>query len=358
MKTRKRFFTLFLSLLLLFALATPVLAAGEQPKTVTMLCYNVAGLPSVSGLMGQQGVSVSSNQCKLGKLLNKEAYDVIAVQEDFNYDPLFRSGLTNYRYKTDWSGGIPGGDGMNIFAKVPIYNAKRFPWDEAYGVIENGADELTLKGILYAVLDFGNGILVDFYNIHADAFDDQGSLDARESNFNQLMRIVEYNSRENKRPIIITGDFNTSTHLRQGAKYTQMLIDNAHFSDAWVEVCNSGNYAELKNYDYTSWSDGDSWGNWDSAEKFLYRDGGGIHIEATHFEYKDFQNNGKSISDHKAALVSFTLTKGEHAVPSSGELRVNHLSISSVLVTKALVTVQDICKILTKPNEILGLFRK
>ena len=358
MKHARRVFSLFLALMLVLSVGT-VFAAAAEPvtKTVTMLCYNVAGLPSVSGLMGQQGVSVSSNQCKLGKLLNQERYDVIAVQEDFNYDPLLRSGLTRYKYKTDWSGGIPGGDGMNIFATVPIYNAKRTPWDSTYGVIENGADELTPKGILYAVLDFGDGLLVDFYDIHADAFDDEGSIHARNDNFRQLLQMI--NARGTARPVIITGDFNTSTHLKQGNAYTQYMIEEGEFKDAWLENSQDWDYAKLKQYgataNDTSW--GSSWGSWDSAEKFLYRDGGGIHIEATDFAYVDYQNGGASISDHKAASVRFTLTKTEDSTnPES--LRVNHLSLTSVLMTKAVTTVRDICKILSKPNEILGLFTK
>ena len=356
MKIRKRLVSLLFAVVLVFGMSVPAFAAPVQ-KTVSMLCYNVAGLPSISGIMGQQGASVSSNQYTLGRSLNKEnLYDVIAVQEDFNYDCYLRSGLTKYKYKTDHSGGIPGGDGMNIFSKVPIYNAKRTPWNQAYGVIENGADELTPKGILYAVLDFGDGIQVDFYDIHADAYDDPGSIAARDNNFRQLMRAI--NVRGTERPVIITGDFNTSAHLVQGAGYTQTMITEGHFQDAWVKCCNGGTY-DFSKYSAgpnpTSWSDGGSWGNWDSAEKFLYKDGGNIHIEATSFAYKDYKNGDNSISDHKAAEVTFTLTKNADQTPS-GALRVNHLSLTSVLTTKAVTVVRDICKILSKPKEIIGLF--
>ena len=142
------------------------------------------------------------------------------------------------------SSGIPGGDGMNVFSKYPIYNAERTPWDMTYGVIKEGADELTPKGILYSVIDLGDGLYVDFYVIHADAFDGEGSRAARNDNFRQLAELIA--SKGSTRPVIVTGDFNTSSHLDQGAEFTRIMITEGGFKDAWTELYNGGNYTDYK----------------------------------------------------------------------------------------------------------------
>ena len=61
---------------------------------------------------------------------------------------------------------------------MPIYNEKRVTWNEACGILTDGSDELTPKGFVYTVIDIGNGIYVDFYNLHADAYGGAGSVAA------------------------------------------------------------------------------------------------------------------------------------------------------------------------------------
>ena len=192
MKISKRLLSVLLSVLLLLGVCGVGATASEvQSKTVSILCYNVAGLPNINYYLGKEdGVDVLGNQQQLGKLLNAEEYAFIAVQEDFTYHAALVDGLDAYPYKTIHSGGVPGGDGLNYFSKSPIYNEKRTPWDKLYGVIDDGADEMTPKGILYACIDLGDGILVDVYDIHADAYGDEGSQAAREDNFRQLAKIV------------------------------------------------------------------------------------------------------------------------------------------------------------------------
>ena len=349
MKHSKRILSFLLALVLMISLCAGFASAADSDtKTVKMLCYNVAGLPSISGLMGQQGVNVADNQRALGKLLNTKGYDVIAVQEDFGYHCLLSAGLTNYRYKTIHSGGIPGGDGMNVFAKFPIYNAKRTAWNKASGVFNDG-DELTPKGILYTVLDLGDGILVDFYVIHADAFDDAGSVAARNDNFRQLAALIQ--SKDNGRPVIVTGDFNTSSHEVHGAAFTQYMIKDCGFKDAWTELYNGGNY---ENY---SGHSGASWGNWDSVEKFLYRDGKDVKVNISEFQYLDFQNKGVSISDHKAAGATVQFTKLDESVQNTGRLYVAMPNLIGAVTNKISVTLKDIGKILLHADELVGLLK-
>jgi hypothetical protein len=72
--------------------------------------------------------------------------------------------MSGFNYATNHTGGIPGGDGLNIFTKnMPIHNETRVPWKVASGILSDGSDELTPKGFVYAVIDVGNGIYVDFF---------------------------------------------------------------------------------------------------------------------------------------------------------------------------------------------------
>lgn len=320
---KKGFVCLLCALLVLLPCALGA-AAEDGGKTVSLLCYNVAGLPNLDALTGKPDApNVAMNQTLLGRQLNGSAYDVIAVQEDFNYHWYLADELKSYPYKTNHTGGVPGGDGLNVFSRVPVYNEARTTWEQLYGVIDDGADEMTPKGILYTVLDFGDGILVDFYDIHADAYGDPGSCAARRDNFRQLAEAIQ--SRGTDRPVIVTGDFNASIHQgNYDDELYELLYVGCGLKDAWVERSNGGDY---ENFDYWEQTVGGGWPNywgvWDSLEKFLYRDGGGIHVEADSFGYTDFLNDkGLSISDHKAAEATFTFTKTDDYAESETELSV------------------------------------
>ncbi|MGN1419757.1 MAG: endonuclease/exonuclease/phosphatase family protein [Acutalibacteraceae bacterium] len=353
MKKIKKVLSVILSVMMIFSIVT-VFASASDTKEVKMLCYNVAGLPSIGGIIGMQGTDVPGNQTILGQQLNQSDYDVIAVQEDFGYHDNLANGLTNYPYKTNHTGGIPGGDGMNVFSKTPIYNEKRITWEKSYGVINDGADELTPKGILYCVLDLGDGIYVDFYNIHADAFGDAGSVEARNDNFRQLCEII--NKRGDKRPVIVTGDFNISAH--SDSYFTECLIENTGLKDSWVELYNNGDYKDfseyVKNYG-ASWSN--YWGVWDSVEKFLYKDGGGVHIDVTDFEYVAFLNNGVSISDHKAASATITFTKTADFVENTEELTVTKANPFTAFLKKLVVIIKDLQKIFAHMDDLMALLK-
>ena len=339
--------------LLLTTCAVTALAAD---KTVSLLCYNVAGLPSISGLMGMENTDVAGNQRQLGNLLNAESYDIIAVQEDFGYHRLLSAGLTHYPYQTVHSGGIPGGDGMNIFSKFPLYNTRRVPWQMASGVFNDG-DELTPKGILYALLDLGDGIYVDLYVIHADAFDDDGSVMARNDNFRQLAAMI--NAKKSNRPVIITGDFNTSSHLAHGAEFTKYMIENAGFKDAWTEFKNNHNYSNYDTYitQYGTSYEG-YWGVWDSVEKVLYRDGKGVTVDVTDFSYVGFTNSaGASISDHKAASATLTFTKTPEFTETTKCLRLPHADYHNSLLVKSYIIVKDLYKVLLHIDDLIALIQ-
>ncbi len=317
MKSTNKILSFCLALLLLAALAAPAFAANETPvdETISFLCYNVAGLPIPSAFSPTKKVVPTATK-KIGQVLNDCGCDVIAVQEDFQFHGILARQMTNYPYQTFTSGGIPVGDGLNIFSKYPLYNVERVAWNEAYGIFTQGADELTPKGFIKCTVDY-KGLLFDFYNIHVDAYGSEIDCAYKVKQFNQLLDYITENSAG--RSVMITGDYNAIMHSDVNARLYPILIEGGGFKDAWCEVVNDGDYFqgddkyERINY-YTSLYQ-DYWGYWDSVERMLYRDGD-LHLTALTNEYELYvDENGSPLSDHASCRFDFTFTAERYARP-------------------------------------------
>ena len=246
MKKFTKALAVFLALIMTFSTFAMAGAADSSDSvTVKMMNFNVAGLPNFGGILGLNDVDISANQKVAAAYMNENDFDIVAVQEDFGYHKSLVSSLEGYNYLTNHTGSFLGGDGMNIFTKnMPIYNETRNKWNASSGVIEDGADELANKGILYAVIDIGNGIYVDFYDIHADAYDSEKDQAAREDNYRQVTDLINANYEKNNRPVVITGDFNHFFHAtdKQNSNIRHYFIEKCGLRDAWVELYNGCYY--------------------------------------------------------------------------------------------------------------------
>ncbi|HYX37190.1 MAG TPA: endonuclease/exonuclease/phosphatase family protein [Oligoflexus sp.] len=194
---------------------------SSHERTLKFMTYNVAGLP--------EPISSSSparNTAKIGELIN--SYDVVLVQEDFNYHHLL-TGTAQHPYQSKTSGWAVFGDGLNIFSNVPFTHVERVKWKNCHGVITDGSDCLTPKGIMLAQYEIAPGVVVDIYNLHADAGSDEKSLDARRRNITQLLGLIHTGSQG--KPVIIVGDFN-SRYTRNGDIAEQII--EAGFQDSWM----------------------------------------------------------------------------------------------------------------------------
>ena len=312
----------------------------SEKHTVRTVNFNVAGLPF--GFLS--GENVIANQKAAGKYLSQNGFDIVAVQEDFGYHKHLVEGMSGFEYKTNHTGGIPGGDGLDIFTKnMPVYNETRVSWNEASGILSDGSDELTPKGFVYSVIDIGNGIYVDFYNLHADAYGGDGSIAARTAQIKQLAEFIKARSAENDRPVIVTGDFNNHMHVHEdnGALYNTLIVE-CGLKDAWIEYHNNGDYFNLYNWHISGLP---AWGNWDSVERFMYKSGGGVDIVVNDFKFVEVcDKNGKVISDHSAAECDFTFIKTSDFVENTQELQVTEPDENNFLnklkwIFKALIMV-------------------
>ncbi len=295
---------------------------NAEKHVVKAVNFNVAGLP-FAALTGE---NVAANQKYAAEYLSQNDFDIVAVQEDFGYHKHLADNMNGFNYTTHHTGGIPGGDGLNIFTKnMPVYNETRVSWNEASGILSDGSDALTPKGFVYSVIDVGNGIYVDFYNLHADAYGGEGSIEARASQYKQLAEFIQARLAENDRPVIVTGDFNyyMHTHEGDGSLYKNLYLQ-CGLKDAWIEYHNNGDYFNLYNWHITGLP---AWGNWDSVERFMYKPGGGVDVVVSDFRYAEVcDSNGKVVSDHSSAECDFTFIKTEDFVENTQDLQVTEPS--------------------------------
>lgn len=323
----------------------------EKSITVKMINYNVAGMPNFSGK------DVPACQEFIGKYVVENGFDILATQEDFGYHKHLKNALTGFEYRTNHTGSIPGGDGLNVFTKtMPIYNEHREQWLQSYGSISEG-DLLTPKGLIYCAIDIGDGIIVDFYNMHADAFDTEGSQEARYSNYMQLATLIEQNYRKNKRPVIVTGDFNHYLHATEvNSGQYQIFHQLCGLKDAWIEIHNDGDY---KNFDKWYATGLSPWGNWDSVEKFLYKDGAGVTVEAIDQNFTWIKDaSGADMSDHAAAEVTFKFTKTENFTEDTGTLRVIPVpNVLKIILNMLRWILKDLNHIVSHFDELLEFLK-
>ena len=313
---KKKLFAIVLACILALSIPSLAFASADEPETGTfkIVNYNVDGLP-VPAFMSKSGRDPLACTRRIAKELNALDADLIAVQEDFNFHLTLRMGLDT-QYATIHNGGIPFGDGLSMFSKTPLYNVARVPWETAFGIFTDGSDELTPKGFVVASVEIADGVYVDVYDLHADAYGRTPNAEARVAEYKQLLSYIDTCSAGHA--VLVTGDTNTR-FMHTESELKKQFIDEAGFKEAWVELCNDGNY-DITREDDTKWgTEGEAyWGVADSVEKLFYRDGGGVQWQAMSHEFRLLQNDeGQSLSDHSAEIVILQYTIDRDAVQDS-----------------------------------------
>lgn len=240
------------SLLILAALGWSNVQA--QTSTVTknfkVAPLNVDGLPkSILGIELNADGPGADGTVKIGQYIAESGIDVLGLSEDFNYHTNLLEGLGDTYSAGTYRGGLSTSeldysdikfntDGLEFLIKNgnAFTNESWAAWTQTYGKLTNGADELINKGYRYYTVNFGDGILVDFYIMHMDAETDAADNAARASQWTQLANAIKANN--NGRPKIVMGDTN-SRYTRDDIKglFFGALEDNYNISDVWVEKC-------------------------------------------------------------------------------------------------------------------------
>ncbi|GJD02285.1 endonuclease/exonuclease/phosphatase family protein [Colletotrichum higginsianum] len=277
------------------ALSSGVLA--QTSGDLTVLAMNVAGLPEILQNNDVPG-DKTTNSRTIGSYFAKFNYDIIHVQEDFNYHAYIYE-TDNHPYRTATSGGVPFGSGLNTLSNHDWVDFERVKWSQCSNA--SGADCLTPKGFTFMRVRLAEGVWVDVYNLHTDAGTETDDLAARNSNLHQVADYISANSAGNA--VLVFGDTNS--------RYTRLPDDIEVFgaqnglADVWVQLERGGVVPTVE----TICSNPSTTNYCETVDKAFYRGGPVLGLEATYFSYESsrfLQPDGNVLSDHNPITANFT----------------------------------------------------
>ncbi|GFG23225.1 uncharacterized protein Mb0912 [Aspergillus udagawae] len=286
------------SFLLLLGAGIPALAATAGEFNV--LSFNVAGLPPILNGNDVPG-DKTENSRQIGKKFAEYGYDVIHVQEDFNYHAYIYE-TDNHPYRTPTSGGAAIGSGLNTLSNFQFTNFVRTKW----GTCSNaeGADCLTPKGFTSMRVRVDEGVYVDFYNLHADAGSNADDVKARSANLQQLADYIKVNSVDNA--VVVFGDTN-ARYTSAGENIRVFQTENG-MVNPWVTLVLKG--AEpIQGSSALLCQNPSTTNTCETVDKIFYRGSRAVDLKAIFWNYesnKFLSTNGTILSDHNPVTTNFT----------------------------------------------------
>ncbi|MEU6199664.1 jacalin-like lectin [Streptomyces sp. NPDC047061] len=281
----------------LTATATPAAAAGSG--TFSVLTYNVAGLPEgLSSAPTPRDTSTTEIGTRIAP------YDIVNVQEDFNYHAYLYATDT-HPYRTATSGGAGIGSGLNTVSNYAWDgdDFERVGWNSCQ--IDSG-DCLTPKGFTFMRERLAEGVYVDFYNLHTNAGTNDGDEASRADNLSQLTSFISTHSAGNA--VVVMGD--TNTRYTRTADTIAEFASNNGLTDAWVQLIRGGS-APAKGSDalVCDQSGATVPNTCEVVDKVLYRSSKLVNLSATSYnnEHAKFlTSDGLMLSDHDPITVGFS----------------------------------------------------
>ncbi|WP_406836186.1 jacalin-like lectin [Streptomyces sp. AHU1] len=278
-------------------------AAAADSGTFSVLSHNVAGLPD--GISSAPTPRQSATTA-IGGLI--APYDVVHVEEDFNYHAALYAADTAHAHRTPTSGGAGIGSGLNTLSKIPYDtdDFERIGWNSCQ--LDSG-DCLTPKGFTFMRERLAEGVYVDFYNVHTNAGTSTGDLASRADNLNQLTAFIATHSAGNA--VVVMGDTNTR-YTRSGDTIAEFAAANG-LTDAWVQTVRGGT-APAKGSDALVCDQSGTTvpDTCEVVDKILYRGSKLVTLNATsyHNEHTRFlTSDGLMLSDHDPITASFTWSR-------------------------------------------------
>lgn len=278
--------------------------SGQTTGTFNILSYNVAGLPAILS-----SSDPTKNTGYISCLIR--GYDVVQVQEDFNYHATLYDSCDNHLYRSPTSGGVPFGSGLNQLSNFSYTDFERVTWTNRVG-----PDALTPKGFTMARTWIAPGVAVDFYNLHAQAGQtdpfstaswDEAALAASRSDINQLMAYINANSQGNA--VVIFGDTNTR-YTRAGQNMHDFLA--AGFRDVWIDLVRDGVAPVNGTLPLTACAPNYVSSQCEIVDKVLYRNNAFVTLTPTAYVMDDalFTNPETltPLSDHKPLEVKWNIS--------------------------------------------------
>ncbi|KAF2750150.1 hypothetical protein M011DRAFT_438022 [Sporormia fimetaria CBS 119925] len=280
-------------------------AVAQNSGTFDILSFNVAGLPAILNSNGVPG-NKRDNTARIGQLLTQYNTSLIHLQEDFAYHDTLYENAQAHPYRTETSGNVPFGDGMNTLSNFAFEGFERVKWNRCSSI--TAADCFAPKGFTYMRVKVAEGVSIDAYNIHADAGATLLDKRAREDNLRQLSNFIKTRSGTNA--VLIFGDLN-SYYTRSGDVPQIFRTDNG-MKDVWIELIRNG--AEPADNDASVPNCGVPAANLNCEilDKVFYRGSPTLALQAISFKYASDvykQESGEIISDHNPVYVEFAWSR-------------------------------------------------
>ncbi|MEU9390825.1 jacalin-like lectin [Streptomyces sp. NPDC048324] len=283
--------------------ATAPSAAAADSGSFNVLSYNVAGLPeSLSSASTPRDTSTTA----IGQRI--APYDIVHVEEDFNYHAYLYAADTAHAYRTPTSGGAGIGSGLNTLSKIPYDtdDFERVHWNSCQ--VDSG-DCLTPKGFTFMRERLAEGVYVDFYNLHTNAGTNDGDEASRADNLNQLTAFIKSHSAGNA--VVVMGDTNTR-YTRSADTIAEFASANG-LTDAWVQLIRGGTPPAKGSDALVCDQSGATVPNTcEVVDKVLYRGSKLVSLNATSYnnEHAKFLTDaGLMLSDHDPITVGFTWSR-------------------------------------------------
>ncbi|GGM94401.1 hypothetical protein GCM10010967_29560 [Dyadobacter beijingensis] len=259
----------------------------------SVITYNIAGLPQ---LICSAGTPRRESIAAIGRLLNR--YDIAHVQEDFSYHQHLYGPGNSHPFRTPTKGTVMTGDGLNTLSKFPVTHLRRIAWTDC-----TGADCLTPKGFTYTRIEIARNRFIDFYNVHANAYNHPRAALARRRNMEQLSAYIQQHSAG--KAVVIMGDLNGRYSF--GQDNVGWLLRENGLTDAWVDLRCARKLPEASD----TMPPADILGISDSCEtidKILFRSSAFIELQPAAYalEKQLFSNaKGLPLSDHHPVSARF-----------------------------------------------------
>ena len=315
---------------------------SQEPETFSIATLNVDGLPQkiLVAKVNSDGPG-GGGSVRIGRYLLKRGYDMVFMQEDFNYHEELTVPMEDDYQMDSWSGDVGVDDRQIDFLHlqnhrfecdglmgawkngITLTSTSRTAWTASFGKFSHALDEMVTKGFRRYELTLTGGQQIVVYNMHMDAGDtaderegkDSLDRDARLKQWSQLRDDIL--TRLDTRPVIVVGDLN-SYYCRDQIKNN--FIDEieatgrAKVYDAWVELQNNGKYPAPVDGIVCCEADGNSLESGEVLDKVLYinpTSGTGIYAISYQLDTTGYLHDGKMLGDHYPVSVTFQIGNGK-----------------------------------------------
>lgn len=255
-----------------------LLACAPSEGSFELLTYNVAGLPE-----GLSSSHPEANHPLISPRLN--AYDLVGVQEDFQYHELLVASLELPHQTEPTSPGERAmGDGLAYLSRFELSNLEQVQWENCSGVFDGASDCLAEKGFNAVTVTLADGVSFELYNLHADAGGGDEDAAARAANFTQLTAHLK--ARAAGKAVIVVGDTNLKVERGEDATVlSNFLADNGLTDACRALKCPT-----------------------ESIDRVMFRSADALELTPTtwRFATEFVTDSGEQLSDHQAVHVSMS----------------------------------------------------